>query len=179
MRTPVDAQRRGEGGAAALESLYAEHGAMVTAYVTRMLRGDRARAEDVMQETLLRAWQNADRLEQTSVPVRAWLVRVAHNVVVDGIRAARARPAEAPGASPEGSSDMDDTENLLNSLAVTDALRRLAPEHRAVLTHLYYLGSSVSETARALEIPPGTVKSRAFYGLRKLRQFLDAPARVP
>jgi RNA polymerase sigma-70 factor, ECF subfamily len=175
MRTPVDAERRGEQGAVvALESLYAEHGAMVTAYVTRMLRGDRAKAEDVVQETLLRAWQNADRLEQTRVPVRAWLVRVAHNVVVDGIRAARARPAEAPGARAEGSSDMDATENVLNSLTVTDALRRLAPEHRAVLAHLYYLGSSVSETAQALEIPPGTVKSRAFYGLRKLRQFLDA-----
>src|SRR5262245_54312000 len=98
MRTPVDAQRRGEGAALALEALYAQHGAMVTAYVTRLLRGDRAKAEDVVQETLLRAWQNAERLEQTRVPMRAWLVRVAHNVVVDGIRAAKSRPAEAPGA---------------------------------------------------------------------------------
>jgi len=155
-----------------VESLYAEHGPMIAAYVTRLLRGDRAKAEDVVQETLLRAWQNADQLEQNTISVRAWLVRVAHNVVVDGIRAAKSRPAEAP--QTDALPGRDSTETLLNSMTVTDAMRKLAPEHRAVLAHLYYLDRSVSETAQALEIPAGTVKSRAFYGLRRMRQYLAA-----
>jgi RNA polymerase sigma-70 factor (ECF subfamily) len=164
------------GMGATVESLYAEHGPMLTAYVTGMLRGDRAKAEDVVQETLLRAWQNEDFLAASAVSVRAWLVRVAHNVVVDGVRAARARPAEAPADGVEVLPEPDATETLVNSLTVTDALRRLAPEHRAVLAHLYYLDRSVSETAQALEIPPGTVKSRAFYALRKMRLYLATPS---
>src|SRR5690348_3538804 len=105
---------------AMLESLYAEHGPMVTAYVTRLLRGDRAKAEDVVQETLLRAWQNAERLGQNTISIRAWLVRVAHNVVVDGIRAARSRPAEASDAGTDAVAGKDSTDTLLNSLTVND-----------------------------------------------------------
>src|SRR5690606_29160291 len=75
-----------------LRSLYQEHGRSLLAYATR-LTDDRFAAEDVVQETLLRAWRNADRLAGSDA-VRAWLLTVARNIVVDRIRARSARPRE-------------------------------------------------------------------------------------
>ena len=63
---------------------------------------------------------------------------------------------------------LDEVEHTLDRVVVTDALRSLSPEHRAVLVETYYRGRSVAEAATVLGIPPGTVKSRCYYALRAL-----------
>ncbi|GGM78430.1 RNA polymerase sigma factor [Dactylosporangium sucinum] len=156
-----------------MDRLYAEHRAMLTAYAIRLLHGDRGKAEDIVQETLLRAWQNSSRLTTSGMSERSWLRRVAHNLIIDGFRAAQARPPEAPVARMTHPAVADVSDTVLTSVAVGNAMRQLAPEHRTVLSHLYYLEQSVAEAAQSLDIPPGTVKSRAFYGLRKLRGILE------
>ena len=71
-------------------------------YVTGLLR-DRYLAEDVVQETMLRAWRHCDELSPEKGSVRGWLVRVAHNIAMDKIRMRRSRPAEvAEESAPEG-----------------------------------------------------------------------------
>ena len=75
-----------------LRALYSEHGGPLLGYVLRLTGGDRTQAEDVVQETLLRAWRHPDAL--TGRPVRPWLFTVARNLVVDAHRARRARPPE-------------------------------------------------------------------------------------
>ena len=155
-----------------LRELHGEHAAALSAFAVRLTGGDRARAEDVVQETLLRAWQSAAALELPEDARRAWLYTVARNLVIDDWRSARARreiPAEQPPEPPA----VDDTDAVLQAWLVADALARLSADHRRVLVECYYWRRSVSEAAKRLGVPEGTVKSRLHYALRALRLVLD------
>jgi RNA polymerase sigma-70 factor (ECF subfamily) len=154
-----------------IRSLYAEHGRSILAYATR-LTGDRAAAEDVVQETLVRAWKHAGDLTAGRGSVRGWLLTVARNIVTDRARARAARPAEVADVEDRPPVESDHSESVVNTMVVMDALDKVSPEHREVLVELYYRGRSVAEAAQELGVPPGTVKSRSFYALRALRAVL-------
>jgi RNA polymerase sigma-70 factor (ECF subfamily) len=159
-----------------IRALYVDHGQALFSYAMRLLDGDRHQAEDIVQETLLRAWSHPEALQAGRGDVRPWLWTVARRLVVDRFRARRARPSEVSeqlfsDAGAESLAD-DDVERALLSWQVADALRSLTIDHRAVLVHTFYLGASVAEAAEALDIPVGTVKSRASYALRELRLLL-------
>ncbi len=132
------------------------------------LTGDDEFARDVVQESMLRVWKNPGILEQGVVAARAWIYTVAHNIVIDDRRSARARREVRSETLPERERS-DPTESALDTWLVTDALVQLTPAHRAVILRAYYLGQSVAELAEDLEIPQGTVRSRLHYGLRALR----------
>lgn len=153
---------------ALIRSLYEEHGRSLLAYATR-LTGDPAAAEDVVQETLLRAWKHADAMVNQRGSVRGWLLTVARNIITDRARARASRPTEVAETAGTGPVSGDHAENVVNSMVVLDALNRLSTEHREVLVELYYRGRTVSEAAQVLGVPPGTVKSRSYYALRAMR----------
>ncbi len=155
---------------AALRLLYAEHSGPVLAYLLKLTR-DRARAEDLLQETMLRAWRRPEAFQPGRGSVRAWLCTVAHNLVVDDARSRAARPTETELTEyTERTEDgVDPYEAALRAWEFADALAALSAEHRAVVIEVYYRRATVNEAARALGIPPGTVKSRTFYALRALR----------
>jgi RNA polymerase sigma-70 factor (ECF subfamily) len=157
-----------------IRSLYEEHGRSVLAYATR-LTGDRAAAEDVVQETFLRAWKNEDKLVEGKGSVRGWLLTVARNIVTDRARARAVRPTEVAEVADRPPVDVDHSDAVVNTMVVLDALDQVSPEHREVLVELYYKGRSVAEAATALGVPPGTVKSRSFYALRALRAVMSGP----
>lgn len=170
------------GGAATaderlIRELYDHHAPALLGYTRQLLGGDTARAEDVVQETLLRAWRNPgafDRGRPGGVSVRAWLLTVARNLVIDAERARHARPREVPAPDHDTLPDPavrrdDDLDAVLLAHGMHEALTQLSPEHRAVVDQLYYLDRSVAQAATALGVPPGTVKSRAYYALRALR----------
>jgi RNA polymerase sigma-70 factor (ECF subfamily) len=155
-----------------LDALYAEYAGPLLEYVQRLLGGDRHQAEDIVQETLLRAWRHAAEL--SSDDARPWLFTVARRLVVDGYRRRGARPrpvaAEAViGAVPAP----DELEGALLAWEVTEALRTLSPEHRRVLLEVHYRDRPVAEAAAVLGIPEGTVRSRTFYALRALKLALE------
>jgi RNA polymerase sigma-70 factor, ECF subfamily len=153
-----------------LRALYAEHGGFLLSYARRLLGGDQARAEDVVQETLLRAWRHPEAFAASAGgSVRGWLVTVARNVVIDGERARASRPAEVPADGADTTAGRDVLEAVLVAHEVSDALRAISAEHRAVVHALYAEDMSVAQAAAALGIPEGTVKSRAYYALRALR----------
>ncbi|WP_283138796.1 sigma-70 family RNA polymerase sigma factor [Rhizohabitans arisaemae] len=160
-----------------MRALFDDHAGPLFGYVLR-LTGDRQRAEDVVQETLLRAWRNPRAL--SGRPIRPWLFTVARNIVLDLHRARQARPPEtgddalAVLPAPE-----DDLNRALDSWAVADALGALRREHRAVLVEVYYRGRSVAEAAAELGIPAGTVKSRTYYALRALKLALEERGLAP
>ncbi len=131
--------------------------------------GDDAEAEDIVQETLVRAWRNLDRLDAGAGPVRPWLFTVAQRLAIDAHRARRARPPETGDAALASVPGLDELEATLDRIVVTDALDSLSREHRAVIVETYYRGRSVAEAAQVLGIPPGTVKSRCYYALRALK----------
>ncbi|MFT2816467.1 sigma-70 family RNA polymerase sigma factor [Leifsonia sp. A12D58] len=153
--------------AALLRTLYDEHAGALWRYVVH-LTGDRAWAEDIVQETLLRAWRKPSVLDQSEASARAWLFTVARHLVVDGKRSAQNRHEFGTDSLPEPGVT-DETDRILDAWLVADALASLSIEHRAVLVHAYYGGRSVAEIAHELDIPAGTVKSRMHYGLRALR----------
>ncbi|MER7466024.1 sigma-70 family RNA polymerase sigma factor [Streptomyces sp. NPDC097981] len=155
----------------ALARLHGAHGKALYGFLLRLTFGDRHRAEDLLQETLFRAWKHPEALESDHASIRPWLYTVGRRLAIDARRARRVRPAEVgPDALDSHTPTADDrTEQAVAVLDVRDALRSLSPEHRAVLVQIYFRGSSVCEAAEALGVPVGTVKSRTHYALRALR----------
>jgi RNA polymerase sigma-70 factor (ECF subfamily) len=153
--------------------LYQEHGRALLAYATR-LTGDPQIAEDVVQETLIRAWRHARNLVEEKGSVRGWLLTVARNIVTDRLRARSVRPTEVAESPMTVPVEGDHAEGVVNTMVVMEALEALSREHREVLVELYYRGRSVTEASKILGVPPGTVKSRTHYALRALREIMGA-----
>jgi RNA polymerase sigma-70 factor, ECF subfamily len=163
-----------------LARLYDDHATVLLAYATRLSSGDVQRAEDAVQETLLRAWRHPEAFEPGRGSPRAWLMTVLRHVVVDDARARKARPREVGGEHLDIIAVRhDDIEDALQSWTVAEALAALTPDHRAVLVETYYRGRTVAEAAVELGVPPGTVKSRTFYALRALRLALSERGVTP
>jgi len=167
-------RRQADSDEALIRALYDEHGRALLAYATRMT-GNRQAAEDIVQETLVRAWKHPEVLVNGKGSIRAWLFTVARNLITDSARARAARPtevAENPAHQPIAA---DHSEGVVDNMVVLAALDKLSGAHREVLVELYFNGRTVTETAQTLGIPPGTVKSRSYHALRALRDVFGGP----
>ncbi|MBW1598551.1 sigma-70 family RNA polymerase sigma factor [Streptomyces sp. JJ38] len=158
---------------ALMRALYDEHAGALLAFVLRLVGGDRHRAEDVVQETLLRAWRNADQLRRAAGSVRPWLVTVARRIVIDAHRGRQARPHEVDAAPLETLPAADEIDRALRLMTIAEAMADLTEHHRSALVETYFRGRTVNEAAEVLGVPPGTVRSRVFYALRSLRLSLE------
>ena len=159
---------------ALMQALYDEHAGVLWRYALR-LTGDASHAEDVVQETLLRAWQHPEVIGDTERSARAWLFTVARNMIIDDRRSARYRNVVASTdveGAPEQSTP-DEVNAALDRLLMADAMTQLSVEHRAVVERSYYRGWTTAQIAADLEIAEGTVKSRLHYALRALRLTLQ------
>ena len=136
------------------------------------LTGNPAAADDVVQETLLRAWRNPRILEQDPATARSWLFTVARNLVIDEARSARRRH-ESPTENLPETPSRETTDAIFDSLLIADALASLSEDHRAVIVDAYFNGHNTAALAQRLGIAEGTVKSRLHYGLRALRLALQ------
>ncbi len=123
---------------------------------------------------MLRAWRNLDAIDPRRGDPRSYLFTVARNVVIDTWRAEQRRPSLVAEDERLASQPVEDRlDARVDAWMVQQALERLSVEHRTVVDHLYYGGLTVTETAQSLGIPPGTVKSRAYYAVRVLRTVFD------
>lgn len=147
------------------------HRAALQAYTLRLVNGDAGRAEDVVQETFVRAWRQIDRLTPEQGSVNGWLRRVAYNVAIDGHRMRRVRPEEVELVQTDVAlrEDEDHADEVLMAITVAQLLESMWPEHRAVLTEVYLHDRTAAQAAAVLGVPVGTVKSRLHYALRTLR----------
>ncbi|WP_433089767.1 sigma-70 family RNA polymerase sigma factor [Dactylosporangium sp. CA-052675] len=156
-----------------LKALHAEHGDALFAHTLR-LTGDRQRAEDLVRETLLRAWQHPEALDPARGSVRAWLFTTARNLAIDAWRRRSARAGEVyTDQTPETPVMVDETERAVESWVFAEALTRLSRPHREVLVECFYRGRTVAEAAKRLGVPAGTVTSRTYYALRSLKVVLE------
>ncbi|RSS60840.1 sigma-70 family RNA polymerase sigma factor [Streptomyces sp. WAC06614] len=167
-----------------LAQLQQAYGKALFGFLLGLTYGDRQRAEDLVQETLVRAWKHPEALENGGLhSLRPWLWTVGRRLAIDARRARMVRPDEVATDALDQAPHLDDRmDAAVAALDVREALRRLSPEHRAVLDQIYFRGASVGEAAEALGIPPGTVKSRTYYALRVLRTVMPGygpkPARA-
>jgi RNA polymerase sigma-70 factor (ECF subfamily) len=157
---------------AIVTDMYRQYRMPLMAYVLRLTAGDRQHAEDVVQETMVRAWRQVGKLDLTEPSLMPWLATVARRIVIDDKRRKSVRPTEMGDEMLENAPTADTTDDLLRKVVVTEALRQLSPAHREVLNETILRDRTVNEAAEALGIPVGTVKSRVYYALRALRLVL-------
>src|ERR1700756_2537060 len=132
---------------ALMGELYSEHAGALLRYALR-LTGDRGRAEDVVQETLLRAWQHPHVFDDSQRSPRAWLFRVTLNIVIDEQRTSRRRrEVTSPDGSEFEQRGPDEVDAAVNRLLIADALTQLSLDHRAVVRRSYYLGWTTAQIA--------------------------------
>ncbi|MGW5333123.1 sigma-70 family RNA polymerase sigma factor [Streptomyces bauhiniae] len=155
-----------------IRAVYDKHGAYLLRFATGLLLGDMHRAQDVVQEAVLRAWRHAAQLDPEAEGVRPWLITVIRNLVIDGHRARQARPPETGDAVLNDLPGPEHVERSLNKKIVREAIGDLTPQHREILLHVQYLDRSITQTAELLGIPAGTVKSRTHLALKSLREAL-------
>lgn len=156
-----------------VEQLHERFSGPLFVFAMRLL-GDPQAAEEVVQDTLVRAWRHADRFDPDRGSLATWLFTIARNLAVDRTRRAAARPrtvATLDAVDPPLTDAAVD--RALEAWQMASALKGLSNEHRGVIVEAYYRGHTVNEIAGRLGLPPGTVKSRLFYGLRALRLELE------
>jgi RNA polymerase sigma-70 factor (ECF subfamily) len=157
----------------AVAELFREYHRPLLSLVLRQTGGDRQWAEDVVQETMVRAWRSMDQLDPEAASLLPWLATVARRIVIDDRRRKGARPPEAGESALETLQVPDGMEDLLRTVVVTEALKALTPAHREVLNETILRDRTVNQAAEVLGIPVGTVKSRVYYAMRALRVVLE------
>jgi RNA polymerase sigma-70 factor (ECF subfamily) len=157
-----------------LRELYRLYSRPLLNYLGKLTLGDLRLAEDICQETFMRAWSHLRQHAEADLDAfRPWLYTVARRLVVDMVRARRARPVEVIVEDlAQLAPTQDSASGVVMAGAIRQALLRLEPAQRQLLIDLYYHGRSPREVAEELNIPVGTVKSRAYYAKRALRTYL-------
>jgi RNA polymerase sigma factor (sigma-70 family) len=165
-------EQANDDGAAVADALYREYHRPLLTFALRQTGGDRQWAEDVVQETMIRAWRSADRLDERA-SLMPWLATVARRIVIDDRRHREVRPPEVGGGPLENLPMADEVDGVLRKVVVAEALASLSSAHREALTETVLRDRTVNQAAEALGIPVGTVKSRVYYALRALRVAME------
>lgn len=158
-----------------MRALYATHADPLLRFLLRLTDGERYLAEDLLQETMLRAWRAIGDIPADWETERRWLWIVARRVAIDAVRARRARPTMVGALDVAGLPAAADTAGeVVAAHLIRQALPKLSAEHRTVLVDIYFRGLGTAQIAARLGIPEGTVRSRAHYALRTLRRIIGS-----
>jgi RNA polymerase sigma-70 factor (ECF subfamily) len=164
----------GRGDEQALAELYDRYGRVAYGLALRILR-DASLAEDAVQEGFLAVWRNAHTFLAERAKPSTWILTLVHRRAVDVVRREQRRRGDPLETVPDPAGAATDEEVALRARRriVQDALRQLPDDQREALELAYYGGFTQSELAERLGLPLGTIKSRMFAGLRRLRDLLD------
>lgn len=159
-----------------VDDAYRDHAGALYGYALRAV-GERAEAEDLVQEVFARAWRAAATFDPDRASVRTWLFAIARHLVLDVYRTRSRRPRTGgqpvgePAAREPATPGPEDA--VVERMRVVAALDRLTPEHREVVAAVHLDGRSYAELAAATGIATATLRTRMFYGLRAMRATLD------
>jgi RNA polymerase sigma-70 factor (ECF subfamily) len=179
------------GDRSAIAQLYDRHGRLVFGLAMRILREPEL-CEEAVQDTFLKVWRGADAYDSARASVVTWIVTIARNCAIDRLRKEQAQPLSSSVQLLD--SDTDDAHSSSDDTAAGSAIARdpadiaagrwranrirsavdkLPPAQRVAIELSYFGGLSQSEIAQRLDEPLGTVKTRMFHGMRKLRDYLE------
>ncbi len=163
----------------ALAELYRRFGRLAYGLAFRILRDD-ALAQDAVQEAFLGVWRAAGRFTAERSKPSTWLLTLVHRRAVDLVRREERRRTEPlqPESEFAGGEAADEAELATRRQTIREALRQLPSEQREAIELAYYGGYTQSELAERLGQPLGTIKSRMFTGLARLRDTLGEDARA-
>ena len=174
--------RVSQGDLTALETLYDRYAATVLGISLKII-GERATAEDVLQETFWRVWQSAVTYQSQRGSFTGWLFRIARNLAIDAYRRRSVRPQAITEMAnvdpildqiPDPDIDVpEQAQSNLKAQQVRNALTGLPREQRQVIEMAYFYGMTRQEIAKATGEALGTVHTRARLGLQKLRKELE------
>lgn len=155
---------------AGLQAAFVSYGGELFGFARRSL-GESGLAEEAVQETFMRAWRSRHRFDSGLGSLRNWLFSIERRVVIDLAHKRSSSSAVELDHDPAVIDNQADQAML--GWQVEEALRRLRPEHRAVVQDIYFKNLPGREVAARLGVPEGTVRSRLFYALRSLRLILE------
>ena len=168
----------GRSDESALAELYDRYGRAAYGLAYRVLR-DESLAEDAVQEAFLAVWRGAHHFLPEKAKASTWILTLVHRRAVDLVRREQRRRTDPiddhDAATPDGSAE-DVAWLRLERERVQAALKQLPDQQREAIELAYYGGFTQSELAERLGEPLGTIKSRMFAGLARLRELLDNPA---
>jgi RNA polymerase sigma-70 factor, ECF subfamily len=164
-----------KGDKSAMQVLFARHSTRIYRFIARRT-GNACLAEDVVSEVFLDVWRRANRFEGRS-KVATWLLAIARHKALNVMR----RTSELPLDDAMALSIVDtadDPEAVMHkndrSAIVQKCLAQLSPAHREIIDLVYYHRNSVTEVARIVGVPAGTVKTRMFYARMRMAELLQA-----
>jgi RNA polymerase sigma-70 factor, ECF subfamily len=157
----------------ALGELYDRYGRVAYGLALRIVR-DRSLAEDAVQEAFLAVWRSAGSFLAEHGKPSTWILTLVHRRAVDLVRREERRRGEPLDEVAQPTGEATDEEAWLRAQrqVVQEALRKLPSDQREAIELAYYGGFTQSELAERLGQPLGTIKSRMFTGLRRLRELL-------
>ena len=163
---------------AALSALYDRHGSTVFRVGLKLL-GDRSLAEELVQEVFLKVWRSSGTFDPSRSSFSTWLYRVTRNAALDLHRKRARKIGSVNDGEPQIAATRDSSpgpqemvEDSWLSWRISRALEGLGAEHRQVIELAYFRGLSQREISRRIGLPLGTVKSRTYSALKRLREGL-------
>jgi RNA polymerase sigma factor (sigma-70 family) len=161
----------------AFEYLYEHYSAALFGAIARMIRPDVA-AEDVLQELFVKVFNSIDFYDASKGRLYTWLMQITRNLCIDKLRSSEQKQQQK-------NQNFDDYVPVLNAQMTTDMsidhiglkklVSELPAEQREILEYMYFEGYTQAETAEALDLPLGTVKTRARYAIIRLRSIFERP----
>jgi RNA polymerase sigma-70 factor (ECF subfamily) len=134
---------------------------------------DRRDAEELVAETIVRAWKRHEQFDSDRGSERAWIFGIGRNALIDMYRSSQRRLRLVTNEGGVESSIDDGIDAFAEVSLVRDAMAGLSEEHRTVVVEAYFEGLNTREISERYGVPPGTVKSRMYYAMRSLRASLE------
>jgi RNA polymerase sigma-70 factor (ECF subfamily) len=157
-----------------MAAAHAAHYARLLARARRIVV-DSDLAEDVVQEAFLRAWRACATFDPAGGPLVNWLLAITANTAIDMVKARLRRPpvASGPVGQDVPAAGLDDIDRLILRAGLRDALAGIAAHHRDAVVETVLRDRPYADVAADLGVPPGTLRTRVHYGLRRLRCALE------
>ena len=153
--------------------LHGEHGSALYGWALRRFSDPRD-AEEVVAEALVKAWRHYDQFDPGRGSERSWVFGIVRNAAADHHRRqARHLQLVSDEPVPDEVDDPLEIERVAETTVIRDALFDLSAQHRDVIVEAFFAGRTAGQISEKLGIPPGTVKSRLYYGMRSLRTVLE------
>lgn len=156
-----------------IEILYDNYSAALYGVIQRIVVSDEI-AEEVLQETFLKIWNNFAQYDPSKGRLFTWMVNICRNLAIDKVRS-KDFVNQNKNQSIDNAVSLSDHKTSFDPdlIGVRDIVKKLEPEYRQIIDLLYFKGYSQSEAAEKLNIPLGTVKTRSRAAIQRLRVYFD------